>query len=48
MTNWCSKWRKARAMKSLTMLREQMAAAKQLAVPLKVEIGSGGNWDQAH
>ncbi|HTQ36968.1 MAG TPA: DNA polymerase I [Steroidobacteraceae bacterium] len=30
------------------MLREQMAAAEQLAVPLKVEIGTGANWDEAH
>jgi DNA polymerase I len=26
----------------------RMNAAAQLAVPLKVEIGSGANWDQAH
>ena len=26
----------------------QMSAAAQLAVPLKVEVGSGLNWDQAH
>ena len=26
----------------------RMSAAAQLAVPLKVEIGSGLNWDQAH
>jgi len=30
------------------MLHEQMAAAEQLAVPLKVDIGSGANWDEAH
>jgi DNA polymerase-1 len=30
------------------MLREQMAAAEKLAVPLKVDIGSGSNWDEAH
>jgi DNA polymerase-1 len=30
------------------MLREQMAAAEQLAVPLKVDIGTGANWDEAH
>jgi DNA polymerase-1 len=30
------------------MLREQMAAAEQLAVPLKVDIGTGNNWDEAH
>jgi DNA polymerase-1 len=30
------------------MLREQMAAAEQLAVPLKVDIGTGSNWDEAH
>ncbi|MGA2761532.1 MAG: DNA polymerase, partial [Candidatus Cybelea sp.] len=26
----------------------RMAAAAQLAVPLKVELGSGSNWDEAH
>ena len=30
------------------MLREQMAAAENLAVPLKVDIGTGANWDEAH
>jgi DNA polymerase I len=30
------------------MLREQMCAAEQLAVPLKVDIGTGSNWDEAH
>jgi DNA polymerase-1 len=26
----------------------RMSAAAQLAVPLKVEVGSGLNWDEAH
>jgi DNA polymerase-1 len=30
------------------MLREQMSGAEQLAVPLKVDIGTGANWDEAH
>jgi DNA polymerase-1 len=30
------------------MLHEQMAAAEKLAVPLKVEIDTGANWDEAH
>jgi DNA polymerase-1 len=30
------------------MLRTQMTAAEQLAVPLKVDIGTGANWDEAH
>jgi DNA polymerase-1 len=30
------------------MLREQMAAAETLSVPLKVDIGTGANWDEAH
>jgi DNA polymerase-1 len=30
------------------MLHEQMAGAEKLAVPLKVEIGTGNNWDEAH
>jgi DNA polymerase-1 len=29
-------------------LRSHMSEAAQLAVPLKVEVGSGLNWDQAH
>jgi DNA polymerase-1 len=29
-------------------VRERMAAAAKLAVPLKVDIGTGANWDQAH
>jgi DNA polymerase-1 len=29
-------------------LRERMAAAAELRVPLKVEVGSGANWDEAH
>jgi DNA polymerase-1 len=30
------------------MLREQMGAAEKLAVPLKVDVGTGANWDEAH
>jgi DNA polymerase-1 len=29
-------------------VRELMAAAAQLAVPLKVDVGQGSNWDEAH
>ena len=29
-------------------VRERMAAAAQLAVPLVVDVGSGANWDEAH
>jgi DNA polymerase I len=29
-------------------VRELMALAAQLSVPLKVDIGLGENWDQAH
>jgi DNA polymerase I len=32
----------------MAMLHEQMAAAEKLAVPLKVEIDTGANWDEAH
>jgi DNA polymerase I len=31
-----------------TALSERMSGAAYLAVPLKVELGSGANWDQAH
>jgi DNA polymerase I len=30
------------------MLRTEMTAAETLSVPLKVDIGIGSNWDQAH
>jgi DNA polymerase-1 len=29
-------------------LREHMIAAAELAVPLKVDVGIGRNWDEAH
>jgi DNA polymerase-1 len=29
-------------------VRERMAAAAELAVPLEVEVGVGANWDEAH
>jgi DNA polymerase I len=29
-------------------VRERMVAAAQLRVPLKVEVGTGANWDEAH
>jgi DNA polymerase-1 len=31
-----------------TMLRAEMIAAEKLSVPLKVDIGTGSNWDEAH
>jgi DNA polymerase-1 len=31
-----------------SMVREQMMAAGKLRVPLKVEVGRGANWDEAH
>jgi len=30
------------------LLREQMAKAAELKVPLLVEVGVGSNWDEAH
>jgi DNA polymerase-1 len=30
------------------MLRAEMIAAEALTVPLKVDIGTGRNWDEAH
>ena len=38
----------ARQKEMTDMLREQMSAAEQLAVPLKVDIGTGSNWGEAH
>ena len=32
----------------VALLHELMPAAGELSVPLKVEIGTGPNWDQAH
>jgi len=29
-------------------VREHMMAAANLRVPLKVDVGTGANWDQAH
>jgi DNA polymerase-1 len=29
-------------------VRERMAAAAELAVPLVVDVGVGANWDEAH
>jgi DNA polymerase I-like protein with 3'-5' exonuclease and polymerase domains len=29
-------------------VRTRMAAAASLRVPLKVDIGTGSNWDEAH
>jgi DNA polymerase-1 len=29
-------------------VRERMASAAELKVPLKIEIGTGANWDEAH
>ena len=29
-------------------LRNIMEGAAELKVPLKVDVGSGGNWDEAH
>jgi len=29
-------------------IRTRMESAAELSVPLLVEIGSGGNWDEAH
>ena len=29
-------------------VRERMAAAADLRVPLRVDVGTGANWDEAH
>jgi len=31
-----------------TVVVEQMEAAAELRVPLKVDVGVGNNWDEAH
>ncbi|MFX5918392.1 DNA polymerase, partial [Acinetobacter baumannii] len=30
------------------LLKREMPAAAELAVPLEVEVGTGANWDEAH
>ncbi|HLJ21980.1 MAG TPA: DNA polymerase, partial [Stellaceae bacterium] len=32
----------------MAAVRERMASAAELRVPLRIEIGTGANWDQAH
>jgi len=32
----------------ITGVRQRMSAAAELYVPLKVDIGVGNNWDEAH
>jgi len=34
--------------RAVTSIRECMASAANLAVPLVVDIGIGNNWDEAH
>ena len=48
MTNWCMEVASEAVSEISDMLRTQMAAAEALAVPLKVDIGVGSNWDEAH
>jgi DNA polymerase-1 len=38
----------ARLAEVTAAVRDRMIAAAQLRVPLKVDVGSGANWDQAH
>ena len=38
----------ARAQECAPPPRDCMAAAASLKVPLKVDVGSGANWDEAH
>ena len=37
-----------RSTPSCRKVREHMARAAELAVPLKVDVGVGRNWDEAH
>jgi len=37
-----------RVAEATDMVREHMMAAAALRVPLKVDTGTGPNWDQAH
>jgi DNA polymerase-1 len=30
------------------VVREHMASAASLSVPLRVDVGTGANWDEAH
>ena len=46
--NWCWKYRQT----SLAAVRSQvvalMSSAAELRVPLRVDVGHGANWDEAH
>ena len=45
-TSWC--WRYRRGGRSGRAVRERMVEAATLSVPLKVDVGMGANWDEAH
>ena len=47
-TNWCSKWKQSRVAEVTAAVRAHMIAAGSLSVPLKVDVGTGANWDEAH
>ena len=47
-TNWCSKSQQRRVAEVTAAVREHMMGAAALRVPLKVDVGTGANWDEAH
>ena len=47
-TSWSSRCRRAKAKEAGERIREQMAGAMKLAVPLVVDVGYGASWAKAH
>ena len=47
-TSWCWRWPMRPIDGMVRQLREHMAQAAELAVPLRVDVGIGRNWDEAH
>ena len=46
--SWCSRCARALAAEFGAVLREHMVNAATLSVPLRVDVGTGANWDEAH
>ena len=48
MTNWCSRSPTRLSRPLVGQIRTHMITGRRLAVPLKVDVGVGRNWDEAH
>ncbi len=47
-TSWCSRCARTPSQTVTAALHERMDTAAELKVPLKIEVGVGANWDEAH